>query len=127
MKKGNKLYSIFRFKCPHCHEGEFYVDRNPYHLSTAGDILEACPVCQRKYEPEPGFYYGGMYVTYAMAVATFATVYTAMLVLYPDAPLWLDAALVIGALVVLAPWYYALSKLIWANFFMHYKGVQPAP
>ena len=127
MKKGNKLYSIFRFKCPHCHEGEFYVDRNPYHLSTAGDVLTACSVCHRKYEPEPGFYYGGMYVTYALAVATFATVYIAMLVLFPDAPLWLDALMVIGVNVVLAPWYYALSKLIWANLFMRYKGVQPAP
>ena len=61
MTKGNKLYAVFKFKCPHCHEGEFFVDRNPYHLSTVGDLHETCSVCHRKYTPEPGFYYGGMY------------------------------------------------------------------
>jgi hypothetical protein len=117
--------SIFGFKCPHCHQGDFFVDSNPYHLSTVGDIRERCAVCHRKFTPEPGFYYGGMYVAYALAVATFATIYTALIVLWPDAPLWVDAAFVLGGLILLAPWLYAVSKTIWANFFMHYKGVQP--
>lgn len=123
MEKGSKLYGILKFKCPHCHEGEFFVDRNPYHLSKAGEVLDQCSVCHRKYEPEPGFYYGGMYVTYALAVATFAVIYTAMLLLFPNAPLWLDAAVVLIALVVFAPYYYALSKPIWAALFIPYKGV----
>ncbi|MBP7408975.1 MAG: DUF983 domain-containing protein [Flavobacteriales bacterium] len=123
MEKGDKFYGIFKFKCPHCHEGEFYVDRDPYHLSTAGELLDHCSVCNRKYEPEPGFYYGGMYVTYALAVATFATTYLAMMLIFPNAPLWLDALIVIIALVVLAPYYYALSKTIWAALFIPYKGV----
>ncbi|MBL0126769.1 MAG: DUF983 domain-containing protein [Flavobacteriales bacterium] len=122
MRKGNKLTSILGFKCPHCHEGEFFVDRNPYHLSTVGDVLDHCPVCKRRYTPEPGFYYGGMYVSYALAVALFATVYIAMIVFFPDAPLWADAATVITALIILSPLIYAVSKTIWANLFMHYKG-----
>lgn len=122
MNRG-KLFSILRFKCPHCHEGEFFVDRNPYHLRQAGELLDRCPVCQRKYEPEPGFYYGGMYVAYAFGVAVFATIYTAMIILFPNAPLWLDATLVIVAIVALAPWLYALSKTTWANLFFSYKGI----
>lgn len=121
----SKLYSIFKYKCPHCHEGEFFVDRNPYHLSTAGAMLDRCPVCQRKYQPEPGFYYGGMYVTYAITVALFVTTYVAMLVLVPNAPLWLYAVVVIAGIVLLAPWIYALSKTIWANLFFSYKGIEP--
>ena len=123
LKKGTKLYSIVKFKCPHCHEGEFFVDRNPYHLAKAGDLLDHCPVCERKYSPEPGFYYGGMYVTYAMGVALFATIYTAMLVLVPDAPLWVNAVAVLAAIIVLSPLLYALSKIIWGNLFIPYKGV----
>ncbi len=125
MTKGKKLYAVFKFKCPHCHEGEFFVDRNPYHLSTVGDLHDTCSVCHRKYTPEPGFYYGGMYVAYALAVALFATIYTAMIVLFPDAPLWLDAALVLSGLVFTAPYLYALSKTIWAALFIPYKGVAP--
>jgi len=123
MAKHSVAHSIFRFKCPHCREGEFYVDRNPYHLSTVGDVLEACPVCQRKYTPEPGFYYGGMYVAYALAVATGTSIFVATLVLWPSASVGAKAGLVAVGLVVFAPWLYALSKTIWANLFIRYKGV----
>lgn len=123
MIKGSKAYSIFKYRCPHCHEGEFFVDRNPYHLSTAGDLLEACPVCARKYTPEPGFYYGGMYVAYALTVALGTSIFLATRVLWPSATVAVKAVLVCTGIVLLAPWMYALSKTIWANLFMSYKGV----
>lgn len=126
-KKGSKAYSIAHKKCPFCHEGPFFVDDNPYNLSKAGDLLEECSVCHRKFEPEPGFYYGGMYVSYALAVALFVTIYVAIQVLYPEAPLWLYATLSLGGLVVFGPWMYALSKVIWANLFFKYTGVEQTP
>ncbi|HRO99465.1 MAG TPA: DUF983 domain-containing protein [Flavobacteriales bacterium] len=123
-KKGTKAYSIIHKTCPHCQEGQFFVDNNPYNLSKAGDLLDHCPVCHRKYTPEPGFYYGGMYVAYALAVALFVTIYVATQVLYAEAPLWLLATLSLTGLFTLGPWMYALSKIIWANLFFSYKGVQ---
>lgn len=123
--KRSKLYSIFRYKCPHCHEGDFFVDSNPYHLARAGDVLERCPVCGRKFTPEPGFYYGAMYVAYALTVAIFVTIYVAINVLFPEAAPSVTVTAVLTALLVLAPWLYALSKTIWANLFLAYKGVEP--
>jgi uncharacterized protein (DUF983 family) len=124
--KGSKLYSIFRFKCPHCHEGDFFVARHPYQLAKAGDVHATCPACGRKLTPEPGFYYGGMYVSYALAVALFVSIYVATLVLAPEAPLWVPVFLITVGLVALGPWLYALSKIIWANLFMSYKGIPRA-
>ncbi len=121
--KGTKLYSIFKFKCAHCHEGEFFVDRNPYHLSQVGDLLDNCPICHRKYSPEPGFFFGAMYVSYALGVAMFVTIYVATAVLYPAAPMWLYITLILASLFLLGPYLYALSKTIWANLFFTYKGV----
>jgi hypothetical protein len=123
MAKHSVAHSIFRFKCPHCREGEFFVDSNPYHLSKVGDVLDACPVCQRKYTPEPGFYYGGMYVAYALAVATGTSIFVATLVLWPSASIAAKAGSVALGLVALGPWLYAVSKTMWANLFMRYKGV----
>jgi uncharacterized protein (DUF983 family) len=120
----SKLYSIFRYKCPHCHEGEFFVSRNPYDLGRAGDLLAACPVCQRRYTPEPGFYFGAMYVAYAMAVALFIALYLVSSTLYPDMPLWGYSAIIVGGLFLFAPYLYAISKTIWANLFFSYKGVE---
>jgi len=127
ISKGTKVYSILHKKCPHCQEGEFFVSRNPYDLSKAGDLLPHCPVCKRIYTPEPGFYYGGMYVAYALAVALFVTIYVAVQVLYPQAPLWLYATLVLVGLFGLGPWMYAVSKIMWANLFFPYKGVERTP
>ncbi|MBL8009060.1 MAG: DUF983 domain-containing protein [Flavobacteriales bacterium] len=128
MKKGQKLYSIFRFKCPHCHEGAFFESDNPFVFSKLGEVRKSCPVCGRGYHREVGFYYGAMYVSYALAVATFVTVYVAVSVLFPSASAGVLVAAVLGSLVVLGPVLYALSKIIWANLFYSYQGpVTAAP
>jgi hypothetical protein len=127
LKKGTKLYSIINRKCPHCHEGEFLVSRNPYDLSVVGDLLKECSVCHRKYEPEPGFYYGGMYVSYALAVAQSVAVYIAVGVLVPSSSQTTRLFWVLGVLVALAPVLYAWSKALWANLFIPYKGVERRP
>jgi hypothetical protein len=125
--KGSAGYSILHRKCPHCHEGEFLVSRNPYDLSHAGDLLEGCEVCRRKYAPEPGFYYGGMYVSYALAVAQSVAVYIAVGVLFPMTSPTTRLWWVLGALILLTPVIYAWSKVLWANLFIKFKGVEALP
>ncbi|MCC6540802.1 MAG: DUF983 domain-containing protein [Flavobacteriales bacterium] len=126
-RKGSKLYSIIARKCPHCHEGEFLVSRNPYDLTRAGDLRPSCSVCHRKFEPEPGFYYGGMYASYALAVAQSVTVYVAVTVLAPASAQSTRLFWVLGALLLTTPVLYAWSKALWANLFIGYKGVQRQP
>jgi uncharacterized protein (DUF983 family) len=120
MKKGTKLYSILKLKCPHCHEGDFF-KAHPYNISKAGDIHETCPVCGEKNQKEPGFYYGAMYVSYALGAAVFISTFTIMNLFLPNFD-WINYLfIVIGLLVILTPLLYALSKIIWANFFYSYK------
>ncbi len=121
MKKGSKLYSILKFKCPHCHEGEFFKSRNPYDLKHFSDIEERCPKCDRSYYLEPGFYYGAMYVSYALGVAHIVTFMVAKAVLGIEAEFWNFIFLVGGTMLVLLPLYFALSKIIWANLFFNFK------
>lgn len=117
--KKSVLYSVFKFKCPRCHEGDFFVS-HPYDLSKAGDFHEHCPKCGLKYEKEPGFYYGAMYVSYALAVALFVTIWTSFNLWFPSVSVGWQIAAVIFATIVLGPYLYALSKTIWAKFFIHY-------
>lgn len=123
MKKGTKLYSILKFKCPHCHEGHFFVSNNPYHLAKSGKLQKECEVCHRNFMKEPGFYYGAMYVSYAMGVALFVSIFVAIYVLYPSASTDVYIGAIVGGLILTAPLLYALSKIIWANMFYNYKGV----
>ncbi len=128
--KGSKLYSIFRMKCPRCHEGEFFVS-NPYDLKHAGEIHEKCSKCGLKYSKEPGFYYGAMYVSYALGVALFVTLWVSMNLFFDIESTGVQIGVIITITLVLTPYLYALSKIIWANFFIRYdqfansKGEHP--
>ena len=123
--KGTKLYSIVNFKCPYCHEGKFFVSSNPYDLTKAGDLHKDCSVCGRKYEREPGFYIGAMYVSYGLAIALCISVYAACIVLFPEAAIWTRIVTILSALFLSTPIMYALSKILWATMFMDYVGVEP--
>lgn len=66
MKKGTWYYPILKKKCPRCHEGELF----PYsamEISNAFTMHERCPKCNLKYEREPGFWYGAMFVSYILS------------------------------------------------------------
>ena len=74
IKKGTKLYSILKRKCPVCQEGDFFVSRT-YDLKSSGKIHEKCPNCAEVYSKEPGFYQGAMYVSYGIGVTMFIAVF----------------------------------------------------
>ena len=123
MKKDTKLYSILKFKCPRCHKGEFLESRNVYNLKKAGNLREKCDCCALKYSREPGFYFGAMFVSYALGVALFVTIWVAIAILYPEYSAELLLGIIIGAIIILGPYLYALSKIIWANLFFHYEDI----
>ncbi|HIP31443.1 MAG TPA: DUF983 domain-containing protein [Crocinitomicaceae bacterium] len=119
LKKGSRLYSILKMKCPQCHEGDFFIS-HPYDLKKAGELHETCSVCHIKYSKEPGFYYGAMYVSYALTVALFVTMWTSFNLFFDNVSVGLQIFLIITATILLTPYLYALSKIIWANFFIKY-------
>lgn len=117
--KGSKLYSIFKSKCPRCQEGEFFVS-HPYDLANMGDIHTHCNQCGLKYAKEPGFYYGAMYVAYALGVALFVTFWVSFNLFFENVSVGWQIGLIITATILLSPYLYALSKIIWANMFIRY-------
>lgn len=60
---------LFGFKCPRCRKGNLYF--KPLSFKTAFKMKEKCNICQLKYTPEPGFYYGAMFISYIITAWTF--------------------------------------------------------
>ncbi|MEJ6734634.1 MAG: DUF983 domain-containing protein [Flavobacteriales bacterium] len=119
VNKGSKLYSVLFFKCPACHEGDFFVS-HPYDLTKAGDIYKSCSVCQTKFSKEPGFYYGAMYVSYAIAVGLSLSIYLLFNVFNYDISVELFLLVYSVFILLSSPLIYALSKIIWANIFIKF-------
>lgn len=114
------MYSIIRMRCPRCQEGEFFVS-GPYDLKKAGNIHANCPKCDLKYSREPGFYYGAMYVAYALGVALFVTFWASFNLFLPEVSVWWQVGIISFVSIVAAPLNYALSKIIWANLFIRFE------
>lgn len=119
--KGKRMYSILNSKCPRCHEGDFYVNKHAYQMKDFGKNHERCSECGLKYEKEPGFFYGAMYVSYALTVAFSVAIGVAIFVLFPSSSYKVYMTAILVGLVVLMPLSYRLSRVIWMNLFQHYK------
>jgi len=119
-KIGTKLYSVINFKCPRCHKGDFFVSR-AYDLQQMGKVHQNCSECGLKYAKEPGFFYGAMYVSYAFGVAMFVAVIILYYIIFRRIDVWILFGIIGFVSIVTAPINYALSKIIWANFFISYK------
>jgi uncharacterized protein (DUF983 family) len=118
--KGNMLLSIFRMKCPRCHDDNLFEDNNPYNFSKIFDMPERCSSCGQKFEMEPGFFYGAMYVSYGVSIAFLVSVYVSMLILYPHFSLTEYLVIAISSLFVLTPYFFRLSRSIWIHLFVKY-------
>ncbi len=125
--KPNYLWSMFSMKCPRCRRGPMFKDGNPFKKLKLSHILnmpENCPVCHKKFEMEPGFWYGTGYVSYALAVAVSATTFVAWLVLIGVSVddnrifAWLITNIVL--LLVIQPWLMRLSRVIYLYIFVRY-------
>ncbi|MCX2679990.1 DUF983 domain-containing protein [Galbibacter sp. EGI 63066] len=128
LKKGSKLYSILTGSCPKCHEESMYVSKNMYDPSETIHMHEHCSHCHTKYKIEPSFFYGAMYVSYAVGTA-FAIAAFIISYLIIGSTLSTAFITIIGALVVFMPVIMRLSRNIWINFFFKYdsNAVQRKP
>lgn len=119
LKEGNKLYSIFFFKCPKCHKGDLFTNPNMLNLRDLHKMPEKCPVCEQDFVIETGFFYGAMYVSYGLTVAFLFTVMGLDILLTG----YLERTrLLVYIAIVLLLWTYIfrLSRAIWINVFVPY-------
>ena len=117
--KGNKLYSVLTGTCPVCQEESMYKEQNPYKISRIFDMYEKCPNCGTRYKIEPSFFFGAMYVSYAVGIAFAAVAFTVSYYVLDLALLNIFFAIVF-TLIFFLPVIVRLSRNIWINLFFTY-------
>ena len=121
LKKGSKLYSVSKLKCPRCHEGDLYLTQNAYNLKDFDKMHKYCLSCSQKYDIEPGFYLGAMYVSYILTV--FVSGISALVLFFLFK---INIALIVGfnlaLLLFLAPVVFRFSRAVWIIFFVHFDS-----
>ena len=59
----SRLQGILRQRCPRCQRGAIF--RTPLWRGILA-LHERCPVCALKYDREPGYFLGAMYISYML-------------------------------------------------------------
>lgn len=83
---------------------------------------EKCSCCSQSFMPEPGYYFGAMFVSYAINAAFFIAVWVGMYLLMDEISI---TAMIIALLVVvfgLLPITSPLSRVLWIYLFVRYDG-----
>ncbi|MNX38073.1 hypothetical protein D3C86_683970 [compost metagenome] len=119
LKKGSKLYSILTGTCPKCQNESMYLDKNPLHLGKVLKMHEKCSHCGLKYQIEPSFFYGAMYVSYGLNVAVGIAAFIISYVIFKS-NLKVAFAAIIISLIVLFPFVLRWSRNIYINMFISY-------
>ena len=106
------ITAIAQAKCPKCREGNMFpVAPISYRKLTV--INSSCPVCEASLIPEPGFYDGAMYISYAFSVALMFTSLVAINVLVAEPKLWMYLSTVVGLTICLMPAMLRYSKTLY--------------
>lgn len=111
-------------KCPRCHEGDLFSHKA--YGRNFSKMHKSCHHCGFHYENEPSFFTGAMYVSHALQVALFTTVYVALKVLFdPATEIYMITT--IAAAFLLFPVTLRLSRAIYINIFYGYKAEADSP
>ena len=126
----NALMATLTFKCPACREDSLYENPGLYTFQKMSANNKICSHCGADLQPEPGFYFGAAYVSWALTVATWISVLVALKCF--DAWGWIEFGFLthpgtflmsgIGTSLVLFPYMFRLSRSIWAHMFIPFTG-----
>jgi len=117
--KGTPFHSILTGSCPVCQQKNMYIKKNPFSLKYLFEMHERCSYCHTKYKIEPSFFYGSMYISYALGVALGIVVFL-ISYLFLNFSLLTSFILISVTVLGLLPLEMRLSRNIWINLFMKY-------
>jgi uncharacterized protein (DUF983 family) len=118
-KKGSKLNSILKGTCPRCQNESMYEDKNPLHLTKVLKMNESCNHCGLKYQIEPSFFYGAMYVSYGLNVGLGIAAFIISYV-FLNSSIEASFIAIVVTLVILFPFVLRWSRNIYINMFVSY-------
>lgn len=121
MKERSMLTGIATMRCPKCREGRMFPEGTLYTRRFM-QMNATCSCCGQSFMPEPGYYFGAMFVSYAINAAFFIAVWLGMYLLMDEISV---ATMIIALLVVvfgLLPITFRLSRVLWIYLFVRYQG-----
>ena len=110
------VVDIVKGKCPNCKSGNIFNRRGNIFLFQMPKMYERCKVCNFKFEKETGFFFGAMFVSYALAVAEMITSLIIFWLLLDLSPLNVFFIIALVAFIS-STFNFRVSRAIWIYIF----------
>ncbi len=115
----SKAFSIFALKCPTCHRGELF-PTGSFSFRDPFAQYRHCPACGQNYFPEPGFYYGAMFISY-IGSGFFCLGVVMLLHWVLGWSMLASFAALIGIFAVLFVWWFRVSRAAYLGLVFRFK------
>ncbi|WP_146239243.1 DUF983 domain-containing protein [Putridiphycobacter roseus] len=107
--------NVYSEKCPSCKQG--YAFKKGTKLFAVPEMNVACDACQYKFEREPGYFIGAMYISYGLSTFQAIVAYLLTNMLWPSISIALLLGIITMTLVLFAKLNFKWARLIYIYIF----------
>lgn len=112
----SQLTDIMSEKCPKCGVGHVFSKKGNPLLFQIPKMNEHCSECGHKFEREPGYFFGSMYVSYALTIAEMVGVFIISRFVFGLS--YVNIVITIGIVsFLLGAFNFRLSRMLWIYMF----------
>lgn len=110
----NIVKNVFAEKCPFCGKGEAFKKTG---FLKVPEMQEECSVCHRDFTGEPGYYFGAMYVSYAIAVFCGLVTFALLKFVFNIENIYALIGTISGVVLLISYKNFKWSRIIWLKLF----------
>ena len=105
------LLHILTEKCPKCSQGKVFSKKGNILKLQMPKMNEHCSHCHHRFEKEPGYFFGSMFVSYALIVGEMVVFF---LIAYQFIESFVTILILMGIITILGSTFnFRLSRMIW--------------
>ena len=108
--------AILGLRCPRCHQGKLF-SYSALNILKFAEMPAQCLVCGQTFEPEPGFYFGSMYITFGFNVGTLLVIGVLLYYLAGNPDTWVYIVAVTVVTLLLTPLILRYSRALMLYLF----------
>ena len=108
--------AILHAKCPQCRKGDMFKYKW-WQLSKFVKFYQNCTECNLRFDREPGFFHGAMYISYAMSVAMVTNAWFILYFVFDDPVFEVYIAVIVILNLVLLPIFFRYSRVVYIYAF----------
>lgn len=111
----NVVINAFKEKCPFCEKGNVFKQRRSF--LQIPQMNTNCSCCGRDFNGEPGYFFGAMYISYAIAVAAGILTFLVSWHILDITSINLTIGMIMAVIVSISYKNFKWSRILWLKIF----------